>query len=104
MSAQTLLCVSSPPAGGSLEADKNWSADNSRMSAEAVRKLFSYLVCPPALSHYADPYPTTDLTNNQLVPYTKNAAKSETASDGDELDTHDGLFQNYQSFHRLSGD
>ena len=30
--------------------------------------------------------------------------KSKTARDGDELDTHDSLFHNYQSFYRLSGD
>ena len=74
------------------------------MSAEAVRNLFTNLVCPLALSHYADPYPSTNLTNNQLVPYTKDAAKSKTTLDGKDLDTHDGLFQKYESFHRLSGD
>ena len=87
-----------------LEADQNSSADDSRMSAEAVRRLFAKFVCPPALSHYADPYPSTDLTNTQLVPYTKDAATSKSARDGEDLDTHDDLFQNYQSFHRLSGD
>ena len=74
------------------------------MSAEAIRKLFPGLVCLPALSHYADPFPTSDVTNSQLVPYVKDAAKSKIVSDSDELNTHDGLFQNYQSFHRLSGD
>ena len=67
-----------------LEADQNSSADDSRMSAEAVRKLFADLVCPPALSHYADPYPATDLINNQLVPYNKDTVKSKTAHASDE--------------------
>ena len=62
------------------------------------------LLCPPALSHYADRYPATDPTNNQLVAYNKDAAKATSARDGDELDIHDGLFKNYKSFHRLSGD
>ena len=74
------------------------------MSLKAFRKLLADFVCPPALSHYADLIQAMDLTNNQLVPYTKDAVKSKTARDGDELDTHDGLFQNYQLFHRLSGD
>ena len=47
-----------------LEADQNSSADDSQMSVEAIRKLFADLVCPPALSHYADSYPATDLTNS----------------------------------------
>ena len=33
----------------------------------------------------------------------KDAAKVPTTHDNDELDTHDGLFKNYKSFHRLSG-
>ena len=45
-----------------------------------------------------------DLTNNQLVPYNKDAAKAMTARDGDELDIHDVLLKNYKSFSRLSGD
>ena len=44
------------------------------------------------------------MTNTQLVPYVKDAAKRKTLSDTDELDTQNGLFQNYQSFHLLSGD
>ena len=77
-----------------LDADQNSSADDSRLSAEAVKKLFDDLLCPPALSHYADPYPATDLTNTQLVSYNKDAAKATSARNGDELDTHDGLFTN----------
>ena len=87
-----------------LDADQNSSADDSQLSAEAVKKLFDDLICPPVLSHYADPYPATDLTNNQLVPYNEDAAKAMSAREGDELDTHDSLFKNYKSFHRLSGD
>ena len=80
------------------EDDQNPSADDTRMSAEAVRKLFADLVSPPALSHYTDPFPNTDMTNTQLVPYVKDAAKSKTVSDTDELDTQNSLFQNYQRF------
>ena len=86
-----------------LDADQNSSADDSRLLAEVVKKLFDDLLHPPALSHYADPYPATDLTSNQLVPYNKDAAKATSALDGDEQDTQDGLFKNSKSFHRLSG-
>ena len=69
------------------EADQNSSADDNRMSAEAVRKLFADFVCPPALSYYTDPFPDTDMTNTQLVPYAEDAVKSKTISDTEELDT-----------------
>ena len=71
------------------------------MSAEAVRKLSADLVCPPALSHYADPFPDAPVTSNQLVPYVKDSAKS---TEADELNTFDGLFKYYTSFHSMSGD
>ena len=71
---------------------------------EAVRKLFADLVCPPVLSHYADPFSDVAVTNNQLVPYTKASAQSMIVSETNELNTHDGLFQNYASFHSLSGE
>ena len=87
-----------------LDADQNSSADDSQLSAEAVKKLFDNLLCLPALSHYADPYPAMDQTNTLLVPYNKDAAKATPTRDGDELDTHDDLFKNYKSFHRLFGD
>ena len=74
------------------------------MSAEAVKKLFADLVCPPALSHYADPFPDADVTNKQFVSYVKDTAKSRIVCDTKELNTHDGLFQNYPSFHCLSGE
>ena len=32
------------------------------------------------------------MTNTQLVPYVKDAAKPDTVSDTDELDTQNGLF------------
>ena len=48
--------------------------DDSQLSAEKVQKLFSDFLDPPALSHYAEP-----------------------------LETY-GLFQNYRSVYRLSGD
>ena len=38
------------------------------------------------------------------MPYNKDAAKATSTSDGDELDSHDSLFKNYKSFHRLSED
>ena len=68
------------------------------MSAEAVRNLFANLVWPPALSNYADPFLDMDLTNSQLSPYVKDAAKSKIVHDSDELDTQGSLF------HLLSGD
>ena len=42
--------------------------------------------------------------SNQLVPYVKDSAKSTIVSEADELNTFDGLFQNYTSFHSLSGE
>ena len=77
-----------------LDADQNSSSDNSQLPAEAAKKLFDDLLCPPALSHYADPYPATDQMNTQLVSYDKDAAKATSAHDGDKLDTHSGLFKN----------
>ena len=74
------------------------------MSAAAVRKLFADRVCPPALSHYADPFPDAPVANNQLYRYVKDSARSTIVSETDELNTHDGLFQNYASFHSLSGE
>ena len=93
-----------PPQDDDQEADQNSSVDDSQLFAEEVKKLFDDLLCPPALSHYADPYPATDPTNTQLVPYNKDAAKAPTMHDNDELDTHDGLFKTHKSFHRLSRD
>ena len=80
------------------------SSNDNALSATAVRKLFEDLVCPPALSHYADPFPDAPVTNNQLVRYVKDSARSSIISETDELDTHNGLFQNYTSFHSLSGE
>ena len=77
---------------------------DSHLSVEAVKKLFDDLLCPPALSHYADPYPATDPTNNQLVPYVKDPVKATTTRENKDLYTHDGLFKNNQSSHRLSRD
>ena len=77
----------------------------SQLSAEKVQKLFADLLDPPALSHYADPLPEST-PSNQLVPYDPTAASSSAAPSGinvEPLETH-GLFLNYQSFHRLSGD
>ena len=79
------------------------SVDASQLSAEKVQKLFADLITPPALSHYADPIPDS-ASNNQLVPYVQTSASTASTIDNSEpLETH-GLFQNYQSFHRLSGD
>ena len=86
------------------EADQNLSPEGNMMSAEAVRSLFADLVCPPALSHYADLFLDLDMTNSTLVLYVKDAVKSQMIRDSDELDTHDVPFQNYQSFHRHSSD
>ena len=85
------------------DADQSLSPENNKMSAEAVRTLFADLVCPPALSHYTDPFLDLHMTNSPLVLYVKDAPKSQMVRDSDELDTHGVPFQNYQSFHRLSG-
>ena len=77
--------------------------DGSQLSAEKVQKLFADLINPPALSHYADPLPDS-APNTQLVPYVRTYSTTVPTVGNDEpLETH-GLFQNYQSFHRLSGD
>ena len=86
------------------DVDQSSSSNDNAMSAAAVRKLFADLVCPPALSHYADPFPDAPVANNQLVPYVKDSARSTIVSETDELHAHDGLFQNYASFHSLSAE
>ena len=96
--------VSPVPQQEDEDVDLSSSPDDIGMSAEAVKKLFAYLVCPPALSHYADPFPDAYVTNNQLVPYVKDTAKSRIVCDTEELNTHDGLFQNYPPFQCLSGE
>ena len=79
------------------------SVDASLLSAEKVQKLFAYLNTPSALSHYADPIPDS-ASNKQLVPYVRTSTSTaSTLGNSEPLETH-GLFQNYQSFHRLSGD
>ena len=85
--------------------EQSTTVEDSQLLAEKVRKLFADLLDPPALSHYADPLPDST-PSNQLVPYDPTAASSSAAPSGinvEPLETH-GLFQNYQSFHRLSGD
>ena len=88
---------------GSPEPGQSSSVDESALSAAKVQKLFDDLISPPALSHYADPIPDS-VSNNQLVPYVRPSTSSTSSLKNNEpLETH-GLFQNYQSFHRLSGD
>ena len=85
--------------------EQSTTVDDSQLSADKVQKLFADLLDPPALSHYADPLPDST-PSNQLVPYDPTAASSSAAPSGinvEPLETH-GLFQNYQSFHQLSGD
>ena len=87
----------------SPDPEQSTPVDGSQLSAEKVQKLFADLITPPALSHYADPIPDS-APNNQLVPYVRTSASTATTVNNSEpLETH-GLFQNYQSFHRLSGD
>ena len=87
----------------SPDPGQSTSVDGSQLSAEKVQKLFADLITPPALSHYADPIPDS-ASNKQLVPYVRTSASTASTIDNSEpLETH-GLFQNYQSFHRLSGD
>ena len=77
--------------------------DASLLSAEKVQKLFADLITPPALSHYADPIPDS-ASDKQLVPYVRTSTSTASnLGNSEPLETH-GLFQNYQSFHRLSGD
>ena len=87
----------------SPDPEQSPPVDGSQLSAEKVQKLFADLIAPPALSHYADPIPDS-APNNQLVPYVRTSASTApTVHNSEPLETH-GLFQNYQSFHRLSGD
>ena len=87
----------------SPEPGKSTSVDASILSAEKVQKLFADLIPPPALSHYADPIPDS-ASNKQLVPYVHTpTSTASNLQNSEPLETH-GLFQNYQSFHRLSGD
>ena len=73
------------------------------LSAEKVQKLFDDLITPPALSHYADPIPD-NASDKQLVPYVRTSTSTASnLGNSEPLETH-GLFQNYQSCHRLSGD
>ena len=82
--------------------EQSTPVDDSQLSAEKMQKLFADLIDPPALSHYADPLPDS-APNNQLVPYVRTSSSTTpTASNSEPLETH-GIFQNYQSFHRLSG-
>ena len=79
------------------------SVDDSLLSAEKVQKLFDDLITPPALSHYADSIPD-NASDKQLVPYVRTSTSTASnLGNSEPLETH-GLFQNYQSFHRLSGD
>ena len=87
---------------GSPEPEQSLVEDES-LSAAKVQKLFADLAAPPALSHYADPIPDST-ANKQLVPYVRQSTTSSSSVKTSEpLETH-GLFKNYQSFHRLSGD
>ena len=87
----------------SPEPEQSPSVDGSQLSAEKVQKFFADLIDPLTLSHYADPLPDS-APNNQLVPYVRTSSTTApTVSNSEPLETH-GVFQNYQSFHRLSGD
>ena len=76
-----------PHGDENLDSDQNSPDEDSQLSAEAVKKLFDDLLHPPALSHYADPYPVADQANNQLVPYNKDAAKTMSVRDFEDLHT-----------------
>ena len=87
----------------SPEPGQSTSVDASILSAEKVQKLFADLIPPPALSHYADPI-LDSASNKQLVPYVRTpTSTASNLQNSEPLETH-GLFQNYLSFHRLSGD
>ena len=87
---------------GSPEPAQSIGEDDS-LSAAKVQKLFADLAAPPALSHYADPIPDSTATT-QLVPYVRQSTTSSSSVQHSKpLETH-GIFRNYQSFHRLSGD
>ena len=66
--------------------------------------MFDDLLHSPELSHYTDSYPAADQANNQLVPYNKDTAEGKTVLATNDFDTHDGLFKNFKSFHRLCGE
>ena len=86
---------------GSPEPAQSIGEDDS-LSAAKVQKLFADLAAPPALSHYADPIPDSTATT-QLVPYVRQSTTSSSSVQHSKpLETH-GIFRNYQSFHRLSG-
>ena len=87
---------------GSPEPEQSLVEDES-LSVAKVQKLFADLAAPPALSHYADPIPD-NTAHKQLVPYVRQSTTSSSSVKNSEpLETH-GLFKNYLSFHRLSGD
>ena len=87
----------------SPDPGQSTSVDASLLSAEKVQKLFADLITPPALSHYADPIPDS-ASDKQLVPYVRTSTSTASnLENSEQLETH-RLFQNYQSFHRLSGD
>ena len=86
-----------PPQGDDLDAEQISSVDDSHLSAEAVKKLFDDPLCPPALSHYADPYPATDPTNNQLVPYRGVTIRLATIRYISRYTTHDMVYDTIQN-------
>ena len=86
------------------ETDQSLSSEDNKMSAEAIWILLTGLVYPPASSQYANPLLDLDLTNFLLVLYVKDAAKSQMVPDNHEQDILGVPFQNFQSFHHLSGD
>ena len=104
---QRLLCLrvddgDQHPSDSPIPEQSN-TVDDSQLSAEKVQKLFTDLLDPPVLSHYADPSPDST-PSNQLVKYDRTSSSTAPrVSNIEPLDTH-GLFHNYQSFHRLSGD
>ena len=86
------------------DSQQNTPEEDSRLTADAVKKLFDDLLHPPELSHYTDPYLANEEENTQLVPYHKDPAEGKTVLAADDLETNHGLFKNYKSFHRLSGE
>ena len=75
----------------------------SRGRQSSPTETFADLITPPAFSHYADPIPDS-ASDKQLVPYVRTSTSTASnLGNSEPLETH-GLFQNYQFFHRLSGD
>ena len=86
-----------------LEKQTAPSKDKLPLTLEDLQKLIEDTNKPQFLTHYADPILPLQYTSTQLVSVLRVSSTSPSLSTSDELETH-GIFQNYRSFHRMSGD